>query len=167
MEIEFESERLSFRQFNELDFADAISLSTNELVTKMITGKAATLEEAKLKFQKILRQNKLEATTGYFCVHLKNVKPSFIGLGKIIPTENEVAEIGYSILPEFWGKGYGTEICLAMVNRAKLLQSFKILIALIDPENIASKKILEKCGFKFKSKGTWNGLPSATYQLEV
>jgi len=160
------SQNLVFRHFIKNDLEDAISLFTNEAVTKMITGKPTRLEVAEEKFEKMLVHNKQAANLGWFHVSLKENK-NFIGLGKVIRTEKAEAEIGYSMLPQFWRKGYGTEISYTMVQIAKQAKGLKQLIALIDPNNIASKKILASCGFQFESKGKWKGLPSETYRLFI
>ena len=52
------------------------------------------------------------------------------------------AELGYIFLPKFWGKGYGSQISRTIVNYAKTVPEIKILVAIIDPQNTASKRIL-------------------------
>lgn len=57
-------------------------------------------------------------------------------------------EIGYAVTPDHWGKGLATEIAKALCQYA--FDRFKVdfLIAFIDPENAASQRVLEKCGFE-------------------
>ena len=49
---------------------------------------------------------------------------------------------------EFWGKGYATEAARASVEFGKKNIGLKEIIGLTDPLNIASQRVLEKCGFK-------------------
>lgn len=77
--------------------------------------------------------------------------------------ENE-AEVEYLLMPEHWGKGYGSEIAQALVNLGTQVDKIHSLIAIIDPENIASQRILEKQGFKWDYDGDYLGLPAAYYK---
>ena len=62
----------------------------------------------------------------------------FKGLGA-----NGTVEIGYGVLEEYQGQGYATEAVCAAVNRA--LQQPDI--TRVEPDNQASRRVLEKCGF--------------------
>ena len=75
---------------------------------------------------------------------------------------NGVAEIGYGIAEQYQGHGYATEAIKALLNWA--FQEPKVLAieAEIDDKNIASKKVLEKCGFVFTGK---NGKEGPRYKL--
>ena len=58
-----------------------------------------------------------------------------------------MAEIGYGILEEYQGQGYATEAVGAAVHWA-LQQPFVSRVeAETAPDNLASQRVLEKCGF--------------------
>ena len=65
---------------------------------------------------------------------------------------NGVVEIGYGIMEQYQEHGYATEAVKAISHWA--FQEPKVLAieAEIDEKNIASKKVLEKCGFVFSGK---------------
>lgn len=58
-----------------------------------------------------------------------------------------IVEIGYGLLPEFWGKGYATEAVMAVTEWASRQQGVKQIEAETDAENIASQRVLYKAGF--------------------
>jgi [ribosomal protein S5]-alanine N-acetyltransferase len=58
------------------------------------------------------------------------------------------AEVGYMVLPEFWGQGLMYEALQAVLNFGFSKMSLHSVEADINPENIASEKLLVKCGFK-------------------
>lgn len=66
----------------------------------------------------------------------------FKGLG-----ENGVVEIGYGILEEYQGQGYATEAVGAAVHWALQQPGVKRVEAETEPDNRASRRVLEKCGF--------------------
>ncbi|MBX2870783.1 MAG: GNAT family N-acetyltransferase [Saprospiraceae bacterium] len=53
-------------------------------------------------------------------------------------------DIGYALLPAFMGKGYAFEIASATVNYARDQHGLRRLVAITDPKNVASIKLLEK-----------------------
>lgn len=57
------------------------------------------------------------------------------------------AEIGYGILDEFRGQGYAAEAVKAMIAWAFQDPRVSVIEAETDPENKASQRVLEKCGF--------------------
>ncbi|AXT29933.1 N-acetyltransferase [Pseudoalteromonas tunicata] len=80
-----------------------------------------------------------------------------IGFVFIHKTEENVSpasfNIGYLIGEKYWGKGYASEVLTALVNYYKNQAKASILLAGVETDNIASIKVLEKCGFEIsKSK---------------
>ncbi len=67
----------------------------------------------------------------------------FKGLG-----EDGAAEIGYGILEEHRGQGYATEAVLAACRWAFSHAEVKSLEAETEAGNLASRRVLEKCGFR-------------------
>ena len=60
---------------------------------------------------------------------------------------NGMAEIGYGILEEYRGQGYATEAVGAVVAWALKQTGVKRVEAETEPDNRASQRVLEKCGF--------------------
>lgn len=60
---------------------------------------------------------------------------------------NGVAEIGYGILEEYQGQGYATKAVKAVVIWALKQPAVTRVEAETEPDNRASQRVLEKCGF--------------------
>jgi ribosomal-protein-alanine N-acetyltransferase len=75
---------------------------------------------------------------------------NFIGFGGIfnINKENNNAEIGYGLLPQFWGKGFMSELVKEIVNIGFNELKLHKLSGFITPGNTGSVKVLEKLGFE-------------------
>ena len=58
-------------------------------------------------------------------------------------------EIGYGLLEEFQGHGYATEAVGAAVEWALKQPGVTCVDAETEPDNVASQRVLEKCGFHF------------------
>lgn len=61
----------------------------------------------------------------------------------------EDVDIGFAFLPEFWGQGYASEAAAAVMEYAKGALGLKRLVAITNPENHSSIRLLEKLGFQF------------------
>lgn len=58
------------------------------------------------------------------------------------------AEIGYSLSPRYWNRGYGTEAAKRLVNYLANELQVREIFATSRPENLASIHVLEKLGMR-------------------
>ena len=63
------------------------------------------------------------------------------------PARNHSVEIGYGIQPAYEGCGYATEALKAMTQWAVQQKEVVFVEAETAPDNKASQRVLEKCGF--------------------
>lgn len=157
---------LSFGKYREEDYDNFYSIVKEDDVMKYITGKGLTREQARNKFDSILKQNAADDFLGYFKVYKDgNI---LVGDCKLVRYKHDpsLLEIGYLLKPEYWGKGYGTRICQQMLALAEESFSSNDVIGLIDPENTASKRLLEKFGFKTYFTGMEDELPTEKLMLK-
>lgn len=62
-----------------------------------------------------------------------------------------MATIGYTLRPEHWGQGFGSEAVGALVD-ALFERGVVRVVATIDPENIRSARLLERLGFRYDGR---------------
>ena len=65
--------------------------------------------------------------------------------------ENNAAEVGYVLHPEYWGKGLAAEALKRLMRFGFTELRLHRLIAKIIDENEASKRVAEKCGFRHEA----------------
>lgn len=72
-------------------------------------------------------------------------------------------ELAYAINSQWWGKGYATQACRAIIEFS-FTQSLTRIAATVDPENLASERVLQKIGMQcegtMRSYYVVNGQPS-------
>ncbi len=88
---------------------------------------------------------------GYYKVQVKseNLKP--IGTFGLLKRDNlEHIDIGFSMLPEYHGKGYGFEAASEIMNLAKNTFHIKTLCGITLAENQISINLLEKLGLSYQ-----------------
>lgn len=86
---------------------------------------------------------------GLYLVALKESGESIGMCGLIKRDALEDVDIGYAFLPKFWSKGYAVESALAAKEQARNL-GLKRLVAITDPANAGSVRVLEKIGLTFE-----------------
>lgn len=140
--------RIYFEKFaSEEDFEDYLKLVLNEQVMKMNYGRVFTLEEAKMLYARVLKKNKIHEDFGDLKLFESDSK-SLIGICSLsVNKELTEAEVEYLLLPGYWGKGYGTETLVKLLNMAQGTKSIEKITAITDPCNKASKKMLLNNGF--------------------
>ena len=160
--------RIYLERLMRQDFKSFYALTGNEKVMAMITERALTKEEALKKFNFFLENNELHKSFGSFKV-FDSASSKFLGFAKLEITKEkpEEAELGYMLLPEFWGRGLGDEIAKLLLEVAKSDPNLKRVYAITDPDNIASRKILLKNGFVSEEVGEIDGLPSEVFGRKI
>ena len=74
--------------------------------------------------------------------------PVLVGGGGFLgPTRDGVAQIGYSVLPQFQRQGYATEMVRGLLNWAVGQPGVTRIVAETEWTNPASVRVLEKTGF--------------------
>jgi [ribosomal protein S5]-alanine N-acetyltransferase len=141
------SERLIFKKVEEQDRAHYINQVMTDNVMRYITGKGLSVQEAQERFDLALQFGLINPDFGIFSVWLKDAS-TYIGLARMKLDEDGSVEIGYNLLEDYWGKGYGFEIAKTLMDFLILKTEKRNIYALIEPENIGSVKIVEKLGFQ-------------------
>lgn len=137
-------------KFREADRELYYKLAFNEEAMGMNLGRVFTREEADYMFGMMLEQNAAEGCFGFYKAFCGD---AFMGMGALIfDEETGSAEIEYMLLPEFWGRGYGTELARSLVETAAGSEVCSSVTAITDPENARSKSILKKLGFSLAER---------------
>ena len=74
-----------------------------------------------------------------------------IGMCGLIKRDSlDDVDIGFAMMPEFAGNGYGFEAAAATMTYAKKILGLKRLVAITDADNIYSISLLKKLGMQFE-----------------
>jgi len=143
-----ETERLHLRRVVKEDVNEIFALRSDKETMKYIPRPLVkTEEEAMAHFTMI--DEKIENNEGInWAITLKN-DPKLIGLiGHYrIKPEHFRSEIGYMLLPEYQRKGIIIEAIKETIKYGFEIMKLHSIEAVIDPENLASEKVLQKSGF--------------------
>ncbi len=73
-------------------------------------------------------------------------------------------EAGWAIVPERWGQGLATELAHACVEAAFDQLDLLEIVAFTLPDNVASRRVMEKSGFVYERGIVHAGLPHVLYR---
>ena len=164
-----ETERLRFRLLEESDFENWLPLFYKEN-TALFLGMDTSLtpkEHCQFWFNKVF--NRYENDLGGMNVLIDKNSNRLVGqCGLLIQTvrEKQKLEIGYSVLPEFWGQAYATEAAKKCRDLAFERQYNPDLISIVHPDNIASAMVAKKNGMQLAFPDELhNGMPANIFQI--
>jgi ribosomal-protein-alanine N-acetyltransferase len=143
-----ETERLSLRRVNQDDVNEIFVLRSDEKIMKFIPRPLAkTLEDALEHIATI--DAKIDQNEGInWGITLKNSSKIIGIIGHYrIQTDNYRAEVGYILHPDYHNCGYISEAVKKVVSYGFNEMQLHSIEAVIDPNNAASEKVLQKCGF--------------------
>ncbi len=79
------------------------------------------------------------------------------------------AELGFRLASPFWGFGYATLAATMAMERIAVLPRFERAIAIVDPDNAAALRVVEKLGMRFEREVMFEGYDHADllYALDL
>lgn len=165
MNIVIETPRLLLRTFTEADAHLVYELSVDPEVTKYTHDPVTTLKQAGIILQQVILPQYALYNHGRWAVHLKpNLEfAGWCGL-KCRPERNEV-DLGYRFLKKFWGNGYATESAYASIRYGFEKLDIPCITGRVQPGNIASLRVLEKCGMVYMGHELVDNYNVRTYRI--
>ena len=70
--------------------------------------------------------------------------------GLVKREEFDAPDVGFAFLRRFWANGYAVESAIAVLEYGKNVLQLPRIIAMVDPENEASIRLVEKLGLTFE-----------------
>jgi ribosomal-protein-alanine N-acetyltransferase len=142
------SERLGFRCWSREDLPLARELWGDIEVTRFFGGPFSEEEIARRLEKEISRKE----TYGfqYWPIHLQ-ADDEHVGCCGVRPYRKEdgIPELGFHLRPKYWGQGLAREAARAVIDLVFGTMGAKGLSAGHHPENLASKRVIEKLGFRY------------------
>ena len=75
-------------------------------------------------------------------------------------------EIGWRLLPAYWGRGLATEAARAVLDYGFRTFGFPRVISVAQPANVASIRVMEKIGMHFDRRFVHDGIEVVSYAIE-
>lgn len=153
MQINIETERLFIREIRDEDERGLFELDADPDVHRYLGNQPVkTMEEIRKVIAFIQRQYQengigrwavIEKSTGNFI--------GWTGLKRMTVQVNNhlnYYDLGYRFIKKYWGKGYATETAIATLIHGFKTMNLEAIYAMVDIENHASRRVLEKVGLE-------------------
>ena len=150
-----ETKRLKFRLLKPEDFDTWVALFEAKNVAKFLDldTTLSAIELCKVWFDKAF--HRYENDLGGMNVLIDKETNQLIGqCGVLVQTISDIErlEIGYSILPAYWNKGFASEAAVKCKNYAFEHSFSHSLISMMHEDNIGSEKVALHNGMSFEKK---------------
>jgi RimJ/RimL family protein N-acetyltransferase len=163
-----ETDRLIFRKYILEDLDLLLTMTSDSEVTRYIRhGRPWTREETVESLHRFIGWNKTDL--GLY-IALSKTDHSLIGHAGVIPQNIDGQleyEVGYWVVRDKWGQGYGLEQARAWKEYGLHTLNKKRLISIIQHGNRTSKHVAEKNGMSYERDIEFNGMNVALYSVNL
>jgi [ribosomal protein S5]-alanine N-acetyltransferase len=143
--------RLNLREFLRTDLQAVYAYSSDSRVTRYLFFGPRD-EDSTADYLDGLLASQLERPRTRFELAVEEIASGrVIGACDLSLIESNVVDLGYMLGAENWGKGYATEIALALVDAAFFDLRADRVISTVDINNGASIRVLEKIGMRWEA----------------
>jgi RimJ/RimL family protein N-acetyltransferase len=161
-----ETERLALRPYEAGDLGFLHDMFGREDVCRYLPWPAMDLQEARAKLEQRMLQTSIGGERKAIVLAAEERRTgSLVGefMLRLATEEYRQGEVGWSVHPEFHGRGFGTEGAAAMVRLGFERVGLHRIAAECDPRNTASVRVMEKLGMRREAllleaeylKGEW------------
>jgi RimJ/RimL family protein N-acetyltransferase len=170
--MQTETSRLTLRPFTPGDIDDLGSLYSDPIAMRFLgNGTPKTRAETEERLARMIG-HWAQHGLGMWALHDKETG-RFVGRCGLQPlADTAEIELGYVLHREYWGRGLATEASMAAVRFGFETIQLSRIVAIVLPENLGSRRVIEKSGLKFERIGpnpygprdvAWYGLSRTEY----
>jgi ribosomal-protein-alanine N-acetyltransferase len=162
--IKLETDKLILRMFtpDDLDALDCIFSKPSVMKYLGLHGEPMSRDETETALLSMIKHWERYGY-GRLAVISKNDQ-KLIGCAGLRSFDG-IAELVFLIDEHYWGKGLATEIATGCLNYGFEKHNFEKIIAFARPQNLASRKVIEKVGMHFVKQKVVFGVFVVQYEL--
>ena len=149
----FETERLIVRNLQLCDLDGFHKMQSDPQVLLYANGVASSLEENRAELQRLIDLYDDPDNDFWIWAVVEKSGDKFAGTCALVPDTTPNAppnqEIGFRFIRDTWGKGFGKEAALGLIQYCIDIRNVPSLVAYVDARNLASVKILKSSPLDF------------------
>ncbi|GGG51278.1 hypothetical protein GCM10011403_05550 [Pseudohongiella nitratireducens] len=142
----FSTDRLLCRRWLLQDRGQLLDVYGDLQTVRWVGDGSPLTEEGADYWFAVTERNYRQRGYGMFTLQTRDTGQIVGFAGIVHPGNQEEPEIKYALHRDCWGEGLGSELVAGLIVYAKIKLGLSELIATVDPDNQASRRILEKSG---------------------
>jgi RimJ/RimL family protein N-acetyltransferase len=163
------STRLTMRGHRITDLDECAAMWGDPEVTRHIGGRPFSEEEVWTKILRYVGHWSL-LQFGYWVIR-ERASGRLVGeVGfanfhrQLEPPLGDAPELGWALARWAWGRGFATEAVRSVLAWADSQLAAERTVCLFDPENRASLRVADKCGYRPFARASYRGAPTLVWQ---
>ena len=161
----FETERLSINKLTPEDLPWLIELRVPDAVNRYMGGPEMQNAEALTKRLPFYLECHEKYGFGFSTMTLKATGEK-IGASGLQPLgDTGEIEVGCSLAEKYWRQGFGCECVIAWLKYGFETAGLERIVAIADPDNTGSCRIMEKCGMTYQRNELHYGMDCVFYAI--
>lgn len=168
--------RLRFEPLSERHLDGLHAMNSRPEVMRFITGEPETREQTAETIARVQRCWAAWGTSWWAWIEPQSGRLAGAGAVQYLrreatpPTDLELLrsnplELGWRLHPDFWRQGLASEAAQRMVAFAFTDLAAAELLAVRHPDNLASARVMDRLGMRFRALEPWYGKTLATHSL--
>lgn len=146
------SKRLVLRRFASADLDLLDRLNSNPVVMRHLGGPASREDTEEMLKGRILRYYEEYPGLGVWAT-VERASGACVGLHLLNHIRDEsFIQVGYRLFPEYWGRGYATEMSIELLRYGFADLGLPQIVAITALNNLSSQHVLSKCGLQRKGE---------------
>lgn len=150
LHLYFKTKRLIVRQYKLSDIKDLFNIMSDIRVHLYTKDKNNPWDQNRTeKYIKFMLNKNFKTLDCFHGAVIEKNKNKLIGLCGLNPYKFNEPEIEFKIGVSYWNNGYATELGKQIIKESFVTTNIKGIYGMAQPQNFASRKVLEKIGMKY------------------
>ena len=140
--------RLALRRFTLADLPWVQRFQSDEQVMRYCGGTLDAAASEDFFHQRVLAYYDEHPGLGVWAT-VDRATGALVGMHLLNHMHGEsLIQVGYLLAAECWGRGYASEMCLAVLRHGFITVGLPRIVAITDLDNLNSQRVLLKCGLQ-------------------
>lgn len=170
------TERLRLEPFADRHLDGLHEMNRKPEVMRFISGRPETRDETAAAIARVQRSWSVLGTSWWAFIDMASGRVAGAGCIQYARRDADLPadlgslrrnplEIGWRLHPDFWHQGLASEAASCMAAFAFEALAAPEIIAVRHPDNIASARVMDRLGMRYRGMETWYGESLATHAL--
>ncbi len=161
-----ETERLIIKKLEPADLPWLIELRVPDAVNRYMGG--PEMQNAEALTARLPFYLECHKKFGFgFCTMALKATGELIGTSGLQPlADTGEIEVGYNLAEKYWRQGFGYECAMAWLKYGFETAGLERIVAVAHPDNVGSRRIMEKCGLRYIKNQNHYGMDCVFYAAE-